>query len=83
MNTIYSSLIDIIIYNSSKLNEVKQDIINLAKQTPYFEIVNSIYGIGEISTAQIIAEVGDINRFENIKQLKKLQWIGSNHCTIW
>lgn len=63
------NIIDIIIYNSNKLNEVKQDIINLAKQTTYFNIINSIYGIGETSTAQIIAELGDINRFENIKQL--------------
>ena len=63
------NIIDIIIYNSNKLDEVKQDIINLAKQTPYFNIINSIYGIGETSTAQIIAELGDINRFENIKQL--------------
>jgi transposase len=63
------NIIDIIFYNSTKLNEVKQDIINLAKQTPYFEIIFSIYGVGETSTAQIIAELGDINRFENIKQL--------------
>ena len=63
------NIVDIIIYNSNKLDEVKKDIINLAKQTPYFDIINSIYGIGETSTAQIIAELGDINRFENIKQL--------------
>lgn len=63
------NIVDIIIYNSNKLNEVKQDIVNFAKQTPYFNIINSIYGIGETSTAQIIAELGDINRFENIKQL--------------
>lgn len=63
------NIVDIINYNSNKINEVKQDIINLAKQTPYFNIINSIYGIGETSTAQIIAELGDINRFENIKQL--------------
>ena len=63
------NIVDIIIYNSNKLDEVKKDIINLAKQTPYFNIINSIYGIGETSTAQIIAELGDINRFENIKQL--------------
>ena len=63
------NIIDIIIYNSNKLNEVKKDIVNLAKKTPYFNIINSIFGIGEISTAQIIAELGDINRFENIKQL--------------
>lgn len=63
------NIIDIIIYNSNKLNEVKKDIVNLAKKTPYFNIINSIFGICEISTAQIIAELGDINRFENIKQL--------------
>lgn len=63
------NIIDIIIYNSNKLNEVKKDMVSLAKKTPYFNIINSIFGIGEISTAQIIAELGDINRFENIKQL--------------
>lgn len=63
------NIIDIIIYNSNKLNEVKKDMVNLAKKTPYFNIINSIFGIGEISTAQIIAELGNINRFENIKQL--------------
>ena len=63
------NIVDIISYNDSKLNEVKQDIVKFAKQTPYFNIINSIYGIGETSTAQIIAELGDINRFENIKQL--------------
>ena len=63
------NIVDIISYNDSKLNDVKQDIVKRAKQTPYFNIINSIYGIGETSTAQIIAELGDINRFENIKQL--------------
>ena len=63
------NIVDIISYNDSKLNDVKQDIVKLAKQTPYFNIINSIYGIGETSTTQIIAELGDINRFENIKQL--------------
>lgn len=63
------NIVEIISYSDFKLNEVKQDIVKLAKQTPYFDIINSIYGIGETSTAQIIAELGDINRFENIKQL--------------
>ena len=63
------NIIEIISYSDTKLSEVKQDIIKLAKQTPYFNIINSIYGVGETSTAQIIAELGDINRFENIKQL--------------
>lgn len=63
------NIVEIISYNSSKLKEVKQEIIKLARQTPYFNIINSIYGVGETATAQIIAELGDINRFDNIKQL--------------
>ena len=31
--------------------------------------INSIYGIGEFTTSIIIAELGDINRFNNIKEL--------------
>ena len=63
------NIVEIISYSNIKLTEVKENIIKLAKQTPYFNIINSIYGIGETSTAQIIAELGDINRFENVKQL--------------
>ena len=63
------NITEIISYSDTKLSEVKQDIIKLAKQTPYFNIINSIYGVGETASAQIIAELGDINRFENIKQL--------------
>ena len=63
------NIVEIIIYSDNKLNEVKQEIVRIAKQTPYFNIINSIYGVGETSTAQIIAELGDINRFDNIKQL--------------
>lgn len=63
------NIVEIISYSNNKLNEVKQEIVRFAKKTPYFDIINSIYGIGETSTAQIIAELGDINRFDNIKQL--------------
>lgn len=63
------NIIEIISFESLKLNDVKEEIITLAKQTPYFKIINSIFGIGEDTTARIIAEIGDINRFDNIKQL--------------
>lgn len=48
---------------------VKYKIVFLAKKSKYFESINSIYGIGEFTTAIIIAELGDINRFNNIKEL--------------
>ena len=48
---------------------IKYKITFLAKQSKYFESINSIYGIGEFTTSIIIAELGDINRFNNIKEL--------------
>ena len=48
---------------------IKYKIIFLAKRTKHFKSINSIYGIGEFTTSIIIAELGDINRFNNIKEL--------------
>jgi transposase len=44
-------------------------IINFSKNIPYFNILHSIPGIGENLAARLIAEIGDITRFENNKQL--------------
>lgn len=51
------------------INIVKYKIVFLSKKSKYFETINSIYGIGEFTTSIIIAELGDINRFNNIKEL--------------
>lgn len=48
---------------------IKYKLAFLAKKSKYFESINSIYGIGEFTTAIVIAELGDINRFNNIKEL--------------
>ena len=48
---------------------VKYKTVFLSKKSKYFETINSIYGIGEFTTSIIIAELGDINRFNNIKEL--------------
>ena len=48
---------------------IKYKIVFLSKKSKYFETINSIYGIGEFTTSIIIAELGDINRFNNIKEL--------------
>ena len=48
---------------------IKYKITFLAKKSKYFKPINSIYGIGEFTASTIIAELGDINRFHNIKEL--------------
>ena len=44
-------------------------MIQLAQQLDYFENIHSIPGIGKLSTAMIIGEIGDIKRFKSNKQL--------------
>ena len=48
---------------------IKYKITFLAKKSKYFNPINSIFGIGEFTTSIIIAELGDINRFNNIKEI--------------
>lgn len=53
----------------NEIETIKYKIIFLGKKTKYFKSINSIFGIGEFTTSLIIAELGDINRFKNIKEL--------------
>ena len=64
-----SQLASLIKTYQDEINIIKIKIINYAKQTKYFKTINSIFGIGEFTTSIIIAELGDINRFNNIKEL--------------
>lgn len=64
-----SQLAKLIRLFQEEINIIKHKIIILSKKTKYFEPINSIFGIGEFTTSIIIAELGDINRFNNIKEL--------------
>ena len=50
-------------------NDIKIKLIEYGKQSKYFNKINSIFGLGEFTTSLIIAELGEINRFNNIKEL--------------
>ncbi len=56
----------------SKLEIIEGKIENLALQIPRIEKILSIKGIGIMTAAGFMAEVGDINRFSNAKQIIKL-----------
>ncbi|WP_218084742.1 transposase, partial [Staphylococcus epidermidis] len=51
------------------LKQLDDAMIQLAQQLDYFENIYSIPGIGKLSTAMIIGEIGDIKRFKSNKQL--------------
>lgn len=62
-------LVEIILEITKQIGKIKITMIELAKQTKNFDPIVSIFGIGEWSTALIIAELKDITRFDNIKQI--------------
>ena len=52
-----------------EIETIKYKLIFLGKKSKYFKPIISIFGIGELTASLIIAELGDINRFNNIKEL--------------
>ena len=55
-----------------RLEKVNSLIENLCRQIKYVDKLLEIKGIGMITVAGFIAEVGDITRFDNAKELQKL-----------
>ena len=47
------------------LMTVKAEVIRLAKLLPEYTVVVAMYGVGEITGAQLMAELGDVRRFDN------------------
>lgn len=44
---------------------IKNEVIRLARQLPEYDCVMAMYGVGDITGAQLMAELGDIRRFAN------------------
>ena len=57
---------------ASRLEELLKGIEEKLKEIPYVDKLMSIKGIGLVTVSGFIAEVGDIGRFDNPKQLQKL-----------
>lgn len=50
---------------TTMLATLKTEFICLAATLPEYEIVSSMYGVGDITGAQLMAEIGDVRRFAN------------------
>lgn len=55
-----------------RLEELLQSIEEKLKEIPYIDKLMGIKGIGLVTVSGFIAEVGDIGRFDNPKQLQKM-----------
>ena len=51
------------------LEIILEEIVELAKALPNYDSIRSIPGIGNNLAARILAEIGDVNRFNNASQL--------------
>ena len=47
----------------------RNEMDRLASTLPEYEIVMSLYGVGHVICSQLIAEIGDIRRFEHSKSI--------------
>lgn len=54
---------------SIRVEKLRQEMINLAKQLPEYETVVAFYGVGETLAAKLIGEIGDVRRFESKRSL--------------
>ena len=56
----------------ARLEEILRKIAEKLEEIPYIDKLLDIKGVGMITVSGFIAEVGDISRFDNPKQLQKL-----------
>lgn len=64
-------LSDLEVYGG-RLEELQEGIEKKLKEIPYVDKLMEIKGVGMVTVSGFIAEVGDIGRFDNPKQLQKL-----------
>lgn len=60
----------------SRMDELMEEIEELLSEIPYIDKLMGISGIGIKTVSCFIAEVGDIERFDNPKQVQKLAGYG-------
>lgn len=53
----------------STLAVMRAEMLRLAKLLPEYETVLAMYGVGEITAAQLMAEIGDVRRFSHRSSL--------------
>ncbi len=51
------------------LTRMRNRMVKLARLSPQFELLLSIPGVGEVTAATILSEVGDVLNFPTVKQL--------------
>lgn len=66
---------------AEKLEEIEGELHQKCREMPYAENILEINGIGENILAGILAEMGDITRFDDAREIQKLSGLGLVACS--
>lgn len=64
-----------------QLSEIENEISRKCQEIPHAEKILEISGIGENILSGILAEMGDISRFDDVKEIQKLSGLGLVACS--
>ena len=64
-----------------ELAYIEELILQKCQEIPYAENILEISGIGENILSGILAEMGDISRFDDVKEIQKLSGLGLVACS--
>ncbi|MDR2993826.1 MAG: transposase [Bacillus cereus] len=64
-----------------QLSEIENQINQKCKEIPHAGKILEISGIGENTHSGILAEMGDISRFDDVKEIQKLSGLGLVACS--
>lgn len=64
-----------------QLGEIESALHKKCREIPYAENILAINGVGENILSGILAEMGDIRRFDDVKEIQKLSGMGLVACS--
>ena len=70
-----------IIELDEQLSEIEKQLNEKCLQIPYAKNILKISGVGENTLSGILAEMGDISRFDNVKEIQKLSGLSLVACS--
>ena len=66
---------------SEQLSDIEQQLNQKCMEIPHAKNILGISGIGENTLSGILAEMGDISRFDDVKEIQKLSGLGLVACS--
>lgn len=67
--------------SNEQVAEIESRLHQMCMEIPYAENILEISGIGENTLSGILAEMGDISRFDDVKEIQKLSGLGLVACS--